>query len=151
MIIQNKLKEPIKFKIENDKYIHLDSMQECNLCLKNSAKSLELVNTSFATKRKTVITILLFPILLIVYLIASLIGVETFEYSFYYDLSCTEEDDVLKVEYDDKKNVILKCGNKIIENYGHSKIKSFIVFMLLSAYTILIYFCIACVIYEICK
>ncbi len=126
-------------------------MQERNLCLKNSAKRLELVNTSFVTKRKTVITIIFFPILLIVYLIASLIGVETFEYSCYYDLSCIEEDEVLKVEYDDEKNVILRCGNKIIENCGHSKIKSFIAFMLLSIYIILIYFCIACIIYETCK
>lgn len=96
-------------------------------------------------------TIMLFPVLLIVYIVAFGIGAETFEYSWYYDLSCTNEIYVLKFEYNDGKIIVLRCGSKIIETCRYSKIKSFIVFLLLSAYSILIYICIACAIYKICK
>lgn len=33
MIIQNKLNDIIKFKIGSNKYIHLESMQECNISM----------------------------------------------------------------------------------------------------------------------
>lgn len=129
MIIQNKLNNTIKFKIGRNKYIHLESMQECNFSMENSIKSLELINPSFANKKKTLTTIWLFPCLLIVYIVAFGIGAEMFEYSWYYNLTCINETDLLNVEYNDKKIIMLRCGNKIIETSGYSKIKSFIVFL----------------------
>lgn len=149
MIIRNALNDVVKFKIGDTNYIHLQPMQECNLSLKSTTEVLELVNLSFANRRKTVITIMIFPIIFIIHIIASTIGADSFEYSYFYDLSHNEEDGIYIFEYDDEKNIVLKSENEIIENYGHSKMKSFIVFMLLSIYSVLVYLCIAFVIYII--
>ncbi len=38
MILQNNLNDIIKFKIGSNKYIHLESTQECNISIENSIK-----------------------------------------------------------------------------------------------------------------
>lgn len=75
MIIRNELNEVVKFKIGDTNYIHLQPMQEFNLSLKSTTEVLEIVNLSFANRRKTIITIIIFPIIFIIHIIASTIGV----------------------------------------------------------------------------
>lgn len=105
----------------------------------------------FSNKKKTIITIMMFPILFIIFIIGSIIGIESFKYSYFYNLSDNNEQRIYVFECDRKNNIVLKSDDVIIENFGHSRLKSFTVFMLLSFYSILIYKCILLIICAIFK
>jgi len=149
MIIRNELNDVVKFKIVTNDYTSLQPMQEYNVSLSNSVQVLELVNPSFASRRKTLITISMFPILLTVYIVCSIFGALSFEYSYYYDLNNNYVDDICIFKYDKSHNIVLENSNTIIENCGHSRKKSFILFILLSFYSILVYIFITLIIYVI--
>ena len=145
MIIKNKLEYKIKFKINNSKYITLKQNEEYSYDVLGEIK-IVLIDPALYNIDKFLKVLLLAPLAFILWGYSS--DDFTLKYNLFYTFNCDNKEELVSVETNEGC-IILKKDNEILHSKGYSKLKSFLLFFSLLAYSFLIYFLTFIVIWKI--
>ncbi len=145
MIIKNELEYKIKFKINNSKYITLKQNEEYSYDVLGEIK-IVLIDPALYNIDKFLKVLLLAPLAFILW--GYSLDDFTLKYNLFYTFNCDNKEELVSVETNEGC-IILKKDNEILHSKGYSKLKSFLLFFSLLAYSFLIYFIIFIVIWKI--
>ncbi len=151
MVIKNIINDTVKFKINKSKFITLKKNEEYVFDCDSTDLSIELLNISLSSRKKIIVTLLVFPLLFVLYVLSSMFSNEPMCYSCFYEINDIHKNDYIYIENSTNKDIVLNYNNHFLNTIGYSKGKSFLLSALLSSYTLLIYSLLAFIIYNLCK